>query len=378
MPFDHQSDLSDQDLTLAIYDAVATPERWADVADALQRRLFCDAVDFMLLDGNNGDQVVGQLSGEDPNSHRDYVDYYLATDVRVPRLLAKAPLQVFDDCELITPDERRRSPFHNELLPRQGLEYTMGARLAVSAPFVGTISCGQRATRGPFQEDQRQRLSLYLPHLQRAMALRLTMWQMQEHNQLLAGALDTLASPVLILAPTGEMLFCNDEATAILNANDGLMLSRGRIETADRVAARSLAAMLLDVARALEGRPVRSATTTVFVKRPSGRRPYRLALHPIPRASALWQDTQRPAILVLIGTDSARQQAGRDDLLRALYNLTPAEAALAAAFGKGVTLREYAERRAVSVETVRFQMKQVLAKTECRRQTDLVRLLAQC
>jgi DNA-binding HTH domain-containing proteins len=377
MPLDHQTELSQQELTLAIYDAVAAPERWADVADALQRTLFCDAVDFMLLDGNSGDQIVGQLSGDDPNSHRDYVEYYLPTDVRVPRMLAKAPLQVFDDGELITPDERRRSPFHNELLPRQGLEYTMGARLAVAAPFVGTIACGQRATRGPFQEEQRRRLALYLPHFQRAMSLRLTMWQMEARNQLLAGALDSVPSPVLILAPSGELLFCSVEAQAILNANDGLVLRRGRIETADRKAARSLTAMLRDVTSAMEGNAITSANTTVYVNRPSGRRPYRLAFHPIPRASTLWQETRRPAILVVIGTDSARHSTGRDELLRTLYNLTPAEAALATAFGKGVTLREYAERRAISVETVRFQMKQVLAKTECRRQTDLVRLLAE-
>ena len=61
--------------------------------------------------------------------------------------------------------------------------------------------------------------------------------------------------------------------------------------------------------------------------------------------------------------------------LRRQYGLTPAETALALAVAGGAALREYADERGVTVGTVRFQMKQVLAKTECRRQTDLVRLI---
>lgn len=378
MPLDHQTGISEEDLTLAIYDAVVAPSRWADVADALQRHVRCDAVDFMLLDGASGDHVVGHVSGDDPTSHRDYVDYYLATDVRVPRMIAKPSLQILDDRELISPDERKRSPFHNELLPRSGLEYTIGVRLAVAPPFVGMISCGQRAIRGPFQEEQRRRLALYLPHLQRAMSLRLRMWQMEEGSQLLTGALDRLPYPVLVLDPTAAILFANDAANAILTANDGLVLRHGRLETADRQTGRHFAALLRDVSTGLEGKAAKSADSAMFINRPSGRPPYRLELHPVPRSSAIWQNGQKPAVLALIGGDLLRPPAGREGVLRALYNLTPAEAALAAAFAQGVTLREYAERRAISVETVRFQMKQVLAKTDCHRQTDLVRLLAHC
>jgi len=56
--FDPQTPLSEQDLTLAIYDAVTCPELWADVANALQRFVLCDTVDFMLLDGSTGEQII--------------------------------------------------------------------------------------------------------------------------------------------------------------------------------------------------------------------------------------------------------------------------------------------------------------------------------
>lgn len=79
-------------------------------------------------------------------------------------------------------------------------------------------------------------------------------------------------------------------------------------------------------------------------------------------------------VLALV-TDPERQVRSAEHRLRRHYRLTPAETSLALAVAAGTTLREYAERRGVSVGTVRFQMKQVLAKTECRRQSDLVRLV---
>lgn len=61
--------------------------------------------------------------------------------------------------------------------------------------------------------------------------------------------------------------------------------------------------------------------------------------------------------------------------LRSRYRLTPAEAALAVAVAEGTALRTYAEQRILSIHTVRYQMKQILAKTDCRTQADLVRLI---
>jgi DNA-binding CsgD family transcriptional regulator len=79
-------------------------------------------------------------------------------------------------------------------------------------------------------------------------------------------------------------------------------------------------------------------------------------------------------VFVLIH-DPVREAQTAERRLRRHYGLTPAETALALAVAGGAALRDYADERGVTVGTVRFQMKQVLAKTECRRQTDLVRLI---
>lgn len=63
-------------------------------------------------------------------------------------------------------------------------------------------------------------------------------------------------------------------------------------------------------------------------------------------------------------------------VLRALYDLTPAEAATAVALFGGCSLAELARERATSIHTVRTQLKRVLHKCHVRSQLELCRLLA--
>ena len=61
--------------------------------------------------------------------------------------------------------------------------------------------------------------------------------------------------------------------------------------------------------------------------------------------------------------------------LAVLFGLTAAEAALAEGLGHGCTLEQVARARGVKISTARSQLAAVLAKTGCRRQQDLLRLL---
>jgi DNA-binding NarL/FixJ family response regulator len=64
-----------------------------------------------------------------------------------------------------------------------------------------------------------------------------------------------------------------------------------------------------------------------------------------------------------------------DEVLRALYGLTPAQTEVANGILTGYTLEEIAFLRKVSIGTVRQQVKAILSKTGTDRQSDLVRVL---
>jgi DNA-binding CsgD family transcriptional regulator len=62
-------------------------------------------------------------------------------------------------------------------------------------------------------------------------------------------------------------------------------------------------------------------------------------------------------------------------VLRALYRLTPTESRLADLLLEGFDVREIADRMRITLETGRFHLKRVLAKTGTRRQVELIRLM---
>jgi DNA-binding CsgD family transcriptional regulator len=63
------------------------------------------------------------------------------------------------------------------------------------------------------------------------------------------------------------------------------------------------------------------------------------------------------------------------ELLRDLFGLTPTECRVTLAVAQGRAPREVASELSMSLSTVRVHLHRVLAKTECRRQADLARLI---
>lgn len=76
----------------------------------------------------------------------------------------------------------------------------------------------------------------------------------------------------------------------------------------------------------------------------------------------------------MFSSDGVRPLSILDDL-QTRFSLTPAEAEVAWALHGGAALRQIADQRAVSINTVRNQVKSAMAKTGARRQADLILLV---
>jgi DNA-binding CsgD family transcriptional regulator len=74
-------------------------------------------------------------------------------------------------------------------------------------------------------------------------------------------------------------------------------------------------------------------------------------------------------------TDPEREACYPAELLSERYGLTAAEARLACEMIGGSSLQDAADRFGVAIGTARNQLKQVFAKTDVNRQSELVRLL---
>ena len=106
------------------------------------------------------------------------------------------------------------------------------------------------------------------------------------------------------------------------------------------------------------------------MQRASGKRPFQLIATPLPETHR----QRSKADLLLLVTDPEKPSNFPDDMLHALYDLTPTETEVANGLLMGYSPQEIACLRRVSTGTVRQQVKSMLSKTGTNRQCDMVRL----
>lgn len=79
--------------------------------------------------------------------------------------------------------------------------------------------------------------------------------------------------------------------------------------------------------------------------------------------------------LLVINTARGRAHGPDLTILRALFDLTPAEASIAATLATGADLKSAASRQAIKFSTARSYLETIFLKTSCRRQGELVAML---
>jgi DNA-binding CsgD family transcriptional regulator len=94
-------------------------------------------------------------------------------------------------------------------------------------------------------------------------------------------------------------------------------------------------------------------------------------------ARSLQLGTQRSAAAIAFVIDAAQRIRPRNEILRSLFGLAPAECRLALLLGDGKSLSEISQELGVSRNTLKTQIASIYAKTGASRQSQLVRLLLQ-
>ena len=178
-------------------------------------------------------------------------------------------------------------------------------------------------------------------------------------------ALAALGLAAMVLDDTGKVLAANSLVENLVNlvhwrAGDKVTL---RDRRADEMLAEALARIALNDNGGVRSFPVRDATTDTL-----------MVGHVVPiKFSARDIFASSSAVFVLMPVTAP--SAPPVELVMSLFDLTPAEARVARGLASGKTVDDLAGDNGVSANTVRVQVRGVLEKTGCQRQTDVVALL---
>lgn len=144
-------------------------------------------------------------------------------------------------------------------------------------------------------------------------------------------------------------------------------LAQRRLALVDQKANHLLVQALASLARG-HGAGARS-----FPSRPRRQQP--AVVHVMP-ATQLARDLGGDGLAMVVLAPVTAPTAPDAGLIRSLFGLSPGEARVARAIAQGSTIDQIAAESSVSRETVRTQVKAVLAKTGTSRQAEMAILLA--
>jgi DNA-binding CsgD family transcriptional regulator len=345
-----------------IYECSFAPETWPDALEDISNAVGAAGGAFSVF-GPRGHFWTAS------SGVREIMDAMVDVDARSTGLYAIRMLEATrysfaEDHDLFTAEEIAREPVYRELILPVGLRWGIGATIEMTTGETILVGWRRKTELGPYDRRAIQLLNDLRPHLARSamVAARLQLERARAAGQTLAA----LGLAALVVDADGKILAANE----LIEAQGEIFRwqTRDAFSFKDAAAAAQFGAALasIDVDSGVAARsfPVRDA---------EGRAATVAHVVPIRRSA---RDIFARCAAALILTPVATPLAPSVDLVQSLFDLTPTEAAVAAALARGKTVDDIAVEGGLARSTIRTHVRGVLEKTGCDRQSQVISLLA--
>ena len=357
-------------LTASLYDAALEPARWSSLAGDTAKAF---GVESCLMQVQDRTVRTASLLGFTPNlpakAMETYRDHFYAEDWWATTVLEAGIGNAVICGDHVADDDLIRTEFYADWLAPHGIFDALAGCIRLPSGGVGIVGVHRARRMAPFTKSDLRIMRMFMSHYSAALDLTQRLALLRRGQSFAFEAMDALAAGMVIVDSLGKIAIANRTAEKLFSVGDGLIVRGGRLSARDHSADRALRQAVRDAVLAVQGR-ASSPPGLVMVPRP-GSGSLSLLVCPLP-PEAVGAGAHEPMAMILIGT-SAGQPVRLPDALARLYGLTDAEARLAGALLGGERLQDYAERIGVSINTARTQLKSILAKAGCNRQSDFIR-----
>jgi len=274
--------------------------------------------------------------------------------------------------QLISADRLAKTSFYTDWLAPQGLLHSIRGIVHREDREIWSLSLARSESVPDFADEDTNSLASLMPHVLRSFQLGRRLNDQEALNDAAMAALDHMPIGVALVEPDGKILATNRLAEEITAEGDGLAVGPSGLyakNNGERIQLQELITSAVATTRYKGSAP----GGIISVSRESGLRPFSVRVSPVRNPDALL-GVRRGAAAILIGDPERRADPDPAQLV-SLYQLTPAEARLAARLAFGGRLDEAAESLGIKYETARTHLKRVFSKTGTDRQSDLVHLI---
>lgn len=358
------------DTILSIYDAAVDIDAWPAAIGRIAGHVGGEGGCFVGFSWNGDTVSVFRTLGGDAGSDRTYQQKW-ARNPWADRSIRQPVGTAFATDALIDLPMLERTEYYQNFLRPLEIAHGLSTALAGSPDFLAGLAITRSRRAGAYDQAAIETFRALVPHLQRAAQIQLRLAGWEPRATLALALLDRLSVGVVLIGGRGDVLFANEAARRIADRHDGLVLGRGRLSAAaakDRDRLQRLVADALRLGRGETG--VGGGGMTVASA--GGGLPLRLLVTPLVGTAADALACRGAAVFI---RDPERDGAPDGDLLRQVFDLTPAEARIAALVAAGSGVAEAARATGTGPNTVKTHLARVFTKTGTRRQSELAALL---
>ncbi|CAN7485686.1 PAS domain-containing protein [Acidovorax sp. LjRoot38] len=361
-------------ITTSLYEGILEPTQWMGALQTIQASLQCAAfhqLDIGCRDFSVQSIAASMAGGEAPSEKvAAFERHYAPQDIRLPAMWQFTEGAVWCDHEQLDRATLDRAPIYTEFLAELRMRHTLGIPLrdgASSRDFLGFI---RHLDQPPFGSEEQTLVTSLVPHLVRANKLRYRANQLAVQAALGAAALDALPQALAVVDAGLHVRYANAAAEHVFAGQTRFTSCQGVLHASDPESQRLLEHRVAEACRSgdfARAGIVRIASSEhcggecfVHILPLRASHPLAAALHAVPYALLVWSSTLAVKTVEHICT---------------ALGLTETEARLALMLAQGRTVKDFAQAQGCSWHTARTHAKNLLTKTGCHRQAEIVQLL---
>lgn len=364
------------DLTALIFAAALDPARWQDFLEHLHKTSGGIGINMFGRDMATGHLFGFMSAGYDDSFMVGYDAHFRHLNVWVDNFAPTSKGTYMSTAEMYPHEELFKTEFYNDWVKPQDDMHGGGAVMLFNEQdrFLAFGSHIRGKDRDKLEDGFERIARLLTPHVQQAFEINRTL-EGKAVAEFVAGMNDSASTAILLLARDGKPVFAN--ATAEIWIAKGMAIhvdAFGRLTSGQPDIAEFLERSLHGLKEAEKGQSLDFKTSlpgrrTELTFRTARFTPDRQARSPF---GVLYSGDDRALLVTIERKENLRQDAV--GMLRQ-RRLSPAELDIALALAQGLSAQEIADRRNVSIHTIRNQRQAILSKLGLHRQSQLVRLI---
>lgn len=357
-------------LISTLYQTAQDNSAWVAVSDQLRAFTGASKSVFAVRKWSDREILNAHQHGFEEKAFGVYEDYFFTVDVWTAGLARMPMSRFYAQHQFIGDRDFTNSEIYTDFAHQNDIRYLSGCIADIPGTgLFGQLSAIRDHNGTEFSDNMLASLNLLAPHFQQALLLGQKIQSLETGLVSLERIVDRMPECVFVLSADRKVLYRNAAAETLLSLSDLIQAPNGHLSLAGSDSMNRLPMLVKSACGAAAGE-ARAGGDAFRVENDT----HALDIMVLPfrfRRDGEVGHMDRPCALAIVN-DTAKGVALNERSLKALYNMTRTEAAVTNLLARGLSPLEIADERAVSLDTVRAQIRSIHQKTDCSNQTQLL------